>query len=89
VPLTPDEFQLRKQDVEAAVPWFLRDRAPLAFSTDEVLFELGTVGVMYRREQSAQALSNLAADERIESAGADEQLYYRYYRQLGFRPPKV
>ena len=75
--------------MQAAVLWFLRDRAPIAFSIDEVLFELGALGVIYQREQIALALSSLTADDRIESAGADEQLYYRYFRKMGFRPPRV
>jgi hypothetical protein len=50
VPLTPAEFKLGGPSVEAAVLWFLKQHGPIAFSAEEIMFELGALSVMtYRR----------------------------------------
>jgi hypothetical protein len=42
--LTPDEFDAGQESVVLAVLFFLKDRAPLAWSTEEIMVELGVLG---------------------------------------------
>jgi hypothetical protein len=87
MPLTPDEFDAGKRSVVTAIYWFLKSRAPIAFSNEEIMFELGALGVIYALDELDESLNGLEQRGRVESVAVEEKVYYRYPRRVGFRPP--
>ena len=86
MPVTEDQFFRGRNDIELAVLWFMRKNFDLAYTAEEILFELGATGILSSPDEIERALADLLRRERIESNVVHEAVYYKYYRRLGFRP---
>jgi hypothetical protein len=88
MPITRDEFNDRRRNPATSLLSFLREHGGLAFTVDELMFELGGLGLILTVEEVSKALVELQARSRIEAAEVEGTLYYVYRSSLGFRPPE-
>jgi hypothetical protein len=88
VPVNRDEFRAGEWNLGRAIDSFLRENRALAFSVEELLFELDEMGIPSDREAVEDALSNLIRRGYVEAKTLRGTLYYAYDDTLGFRPPR-
>lgn len=82
-------FRHMSRTPDSAVYWFLKSRAPIAFSPEEIMFELGALSIILDLDTIGRSLTLLEERARVESAPANATVYYRYVNHLGFRPPRT
>jgi hypothetical protein len=88
VPIESEEADFIGRGLQDSILLFFKRHRFTAFSADEVLFELGVVGVMTTRELLASELTELCRLERLITFERDGEIYYRYDNRLGLRPPR-
>lgn len=84
MPLDPDEADIASLNLQSAVLYFFKRHRFLAYSADEVLFELGAFGVITTREDLSLALAWWVRGRRLILVERADELYYRYDNRLGF-----
>jgi hypothetical protein len=84
VPVTPDEFEDRRRNAESAALYFLRSNRGLGYASEEVMVELGNLGIFFSRDQIESGLSRLVIRRRAEAREIDGTIYYIYFSVLGF-----
>ncbi len=85
-PLSPEEFQANKDGVDKALLVVFKSHRSVAYPLDEMLFELGALGVISTREDVHRALLDLVAKRRLAVVAIEETVYYRYDNRIGFGP---
>ncbi len=85
MPVFREEFDAGVHNAEIHVYVFLRDRSSMAFTAVEVLFELGSLGIITSRDEVRRALEALIARRRVEAKDLGDALYYAFDRTIGFR----
>ena len=65
MPVRPDEFYARREDIQLAIMFFLKAH-DLAYMTDEIVFELTGYGRHVASERAQAALDVLVRDLRVE-----------------------
>ena len=87
MPITREEFDAGQRSLGRALLWFLREHADLAYSAEELLFELGALGLISTPAGLERELTTLMGRDRVESKELEGTLYYSYVRTFGLRPP--
>jgi hypothetical protein len=86
VPLDNDEFEMIAGSLKESVLLLFKRNRSLAYSPDEVIFELATFGVATTREVIGLQLRDLVRMGRLVTAERDGEIYYRYDDRLGLGP---
>ena len=85
MPLTPDEFRIRRDELRLAVLAFLKAN-DYTYSADEIVFELAQIGREENFDRVEEALRALVLTQRLEQTTSGSPVYYKYIRSIGFRP---
>jgi hypothetical protein len=88
MPVDPEEADFAGRSLQGSILLFFKRHRFAGYSADEILFELGAVGVVTNRERLAIELNQLVVTERLFLFESDGEVYYRYDNRLGFRPPR-
>ena len=83
--LTPDEWDASEEDLRLAILFILKNRAPFALTTMELMVE----GHFDRFPDAAEleaALEQLSHRVAVQVKNIQGTIYYRHERKLGFRP---
>ncbi len=84
MPVFREEFDAGEHNAELHVYVFLRDRSNMAFTAEEILFELGGLGIITSREEVSRALTALVNRRRLESRDLGDGMYYTFDRPSDF-----
>jgi hypothetical protein len=88
VPLREDESYAGRRDDYRAILWFLRRNFDLAYTAEEVMFELGSLEIVLTLADVEENFKSLLERERAESRTVRGAVYFKYDRRFGFRPPR-
>jgi hypothetical protein len=88
MPINSTDFEKSRREISGLLIEFLRFNFHLAYTVDELIEMLASMGRKVKSEEVERLLLPREYGGRVESNRINGVLYYKYKRVLGFVPMK-
>jgi len=87
MPINSAEFEKGSRESNVLLTEFLRSNYSSAYSLDELVEVMASIGKNLTREEVERILTSLEYGRKIESKMIAGVTYYKYYKFMSFSPP--